>query len=51
MTKPPIGLRPKSNYLDDRRNEVYEAMVRYRESDKEIPQHWIIEYSPPPIFS
>lgn len=40
---PPLGLRPKSIWLEARVDEIYEAIERYREAGKDIPMGWIDE--------
>lgn len=45
--KPPIGLRPeyifKMQYKADRLLEIVEAMNRYKNVGKEIPNKWRVE--------
>jgi hypothetical protein len=43
--KPPIGLIPKWVRERERLNEIREAIVRYYDSEMEIPVKWIKEYN------
>lgn len=42
--KPPLGLTPKFIRDSDRKYEIIEAMFRYLETNKRIPQEWINEF-------
>ena len=42
--KPPIGLVPKIIRQEQRLNEIIEAINRYFEAKKRIPDEWIEEY-------
>lgn len=41
--KPPIGLRPRIIWLNEREIEILEAMDRYEKAGKEIPVMWGME--------
>ena len=41
--KPPLGLRPRFVYEQQRIDEIEEAMVRYIGAAKEIPVEWLEE--------
>lgn len=41
--KPPIGLRPRIIWLNERAMEITEAIERYQEVGKEVPERWNIE--------
>ena len=41
--KPPIGLRPRIIWLNEREMEITEAMERYEKAGKEIPEMWGME--------
>lgn len=41
--KPPIGLRPRIIWLNEREMEILEAMDRYEKAGKEIPVLWGME--------
>ena len=43
IEKPPIGLRPKIVHDQPRAVEILEAMLRYVEADKAVPQAWLDE--------
>lgn len=43
-TAPPIGLAPKWVRSLERAHEILEAMTRYVEARKPIPQTWIDEF-------
>lgn len=43
--KPPIGIMPRYVWDKKRRDELSEAMQRYIEASKSIPQEWIDEYN------
>lgn len=42
---PPLGLRPRKNWLEARFKEVLEALARYTLEGKDIPSEWIAELS------
>lgn len=44
LLKPPIGLVPKYIRQEQRISEIFEAIVRYFEARKRIPDEWIEEY-------
>lgn len=41
--KPPLGLRPKYVWLQERRDEIMDAMNRYSHAGKVVPVEWIEE--------
>lgn len=41
--KPPLGLRPRIIWLNEREMELLEAMERYEKAGKEIPEMWGME--------
>lgn len=41
--KPPIGLRPRIIWLNEREMEITEAIERYQEVGKEVPEVWRME--------
>ena len=41
--KPPLGLRPRIIWLNEREIELLEAMERYEKAGKEIPEMWSME--------
>lgn len=43
--KPPLGLRPKFIAYSERLKEIHEAIGRYLDAGKAIPQEWIDEFS------
>ena len=43
IEKPPLGIMPKKLWIEFRRNEIIEAIIRYSEALKEIPQEWVDE--------
>lgn len=43
IEKPPIGLRPRVVWLNEREMELLEAMDRYEKAGKEIPVMWGME--------
>lgn len=43
--EPPLGLMPRHMWNKKRRDELSEAMLRYMEVGKSIPQEWIDEYN------
>jgi hypothetical protein len=43
MSKPPLGLRPRFIVAKLRIQEILEAMQRYVEADKAIPDEWRTE--------
>lgn len=45
MNKPPIGIKPRFVWLDDRKIEIKEAIRRYLNTDLKIPLEWVKEYN------
>lgn len=44
LIKPPLGLMPKKLFLEQRFENIKEAIERYVKADKEIPNDWLDEY-------
>ena len=45
IEKPPIGLMPRKVWLEQRMNEIGEAVQRYEDANKDAPQEWIREWN------
>ena len=45
MEKPPLGLTPKYIHDNMRISEIINAVYRYMDVRKEIPEEWIKEYN------
>lgn len=45
LKKPPLGLRPRFIWEEERLDEIDAAVKRYLEDGKEIPTEWVAEYS------
>ncbi|MEG0380552.1 MAG: hypothetical protein RR603_02500 [Kurthia sp.] len=43
--KPPLGLKPRNLFLEERAYEITEAIQRYFEAGQEVPVNWIEEYN------
>ena len=43
--KPPLGLMPHSVFLLKRLEEIFEAIERYHQANRQIPIEWITEYN------
>lgn len=43
--KPPLGLKPRNIFEEERIHEIFQAMMRYRQSHQEIPEEWIAEFN------
>ena len=43
LEKPPIGLKPRIFILEQRISEINEAILRYQEVEKTIPDEWLKE--------
>ena len=41
--KPPIGIIPEKLFYENRINDITEAIKRYRETNKNIPDEWFKE--------
>lgn len=41
--KPPLGLRPRKLWLEERLDEIQAAIVRYSETGNHVPYHWTVE--------
>lgn len=41
--KPPLGIKPQSIWIASRVDEILQAMLRYRRSQRQIPEEWIVE--------
>jgi len=44
LIKPPLGLKPKYLMIQERRDEIFAACLRYIEVRKKIPQEWKDEF-------
>lgn len=40
---PPLGIKPRNLWLEDRLNDINAAIARYIEADSIIPFEWIEE--------
>lgn len=40
---PPVGVKPRWLFLQERMDEITAAMIRYAEADHPAPQAWAIE--------
>lgn len=45
LPKPPLGLMPKDKHREMRLQEIKDAMHRYLDAGKAIPQEWTDEYN------
>lgn len=45
VDKPPLGIMPKWLADEKRLKELGEAMDRYRQGNKELPQEWVDEFN------
>ena len=45
MSKPPLGLTPRFIWIEQRKQDIIDAVRRYTEANKEIPTEWINEYN------
>jgi hypothetical protein len=45
-TRPPLGLKPRQLVEEDRLEQICQAVVRYMEASKPIPEEWIEELAP-----
>jgi hypothetical protein len=43
--KPPLGLMPRWRWLELRREELKQAILRYMDAGRVIPAEWLNEYS------
>jgi len=41
--KPPLGLMPRGKWLENRRDDIYDAIARYRAAGKDISRDWLNE--------
>lgn len=41
--KPPLGLMPRSVWLENRRDDIYDAIARYRAAGKDVSRDWLNE--------
>lgn len=41
--KPPMGLMPPGQWKMNRRADIYDAMLRYRQAGKQVPFEWVEE--------
>lgn len=44
LIKPPLGLMPKRLFLEQRFEDIKEAIERYVKANMEIPTEWLDEY-------
>jgi hypothetical protein len=44
LIKPPLGLMPKKLFLEQRFENIKEAIERYVKANMEIPTEWLDEY-------
>lgn len=45
MNKPPLGLKPRNIFLEERLFDIKRAINEYFESNQEVPRVWIEEYN------
>ena len=45
QSKPPLGLKPRNIFLEERADAIKEVIQRYFEAGQEIPVNWIEEYN------
>lgn len=45
IPKPPIGLLPQREWESKRADDIFAAMVRFKEKNQPIPIEWIKEYN------
>lgn len=45
IIKPPLGLMPRYQWVEERKKEIIRAMDRYSSAEKVIPREWIEELS------
>lgn len=45
VDRPPLGLMPRGIWRKNRKVELINAIGRYLDSDMQIPQEWIDEFS------
>jgi hypothetical protein len=43
ILRPPLGLRPKWLWLEQRRAEILQAICRYKEAGHNVPKKWLKE--------
>ena len=43
VAKPPLGLIPKKQYDQQRKNDIMQAMRRYAKAGKAVPEEWVDE--------
>ncbi|MCK9576618.1 MAG: hypothetical protein M0R51_11900 [Clostridia bacterium] len=43
--KPPLGIMPARLFYEERTNQIIEAMNRYIQVNKPIPNEWVKEYN------
>lgn len=41
--KPPLGLMPRQIWLENRRDDIYDAIARYRDAGKDVRRDWLNE--------
>jgi hypothetical protein len=42
-SKPPLGLMPRQMWLENRRDDIYDAIARYRAAGKDVSRDWLNE--------
>lgn len=45
VKKPPLGIRPKFVVRHERKKEIIDAVIRYVNDNRQIPEEWIKEYN------
>lgn len=45
MNKPPLGLKPRNLFLEERLSDIKRAINEYFEANQEVPTVWIKEYN------
>lgn len=43
--RPPIGIKPKYVWKEERKRELLQAIIRYGEASKQVPEKWIKEFN------
>jgi hypothetical protein len=41
--KPPLGIMPRNVWVAMRVDELWQAIDRYRETEKQVPEEWLEE--------
>ena len=45
VNKPPLGIKPRFIWEEERIIEIKSAVFRYTEADRKVPVEWIEEYN------